>query len=968
MTDPNVADESLRGAGEGSDLTRIQQLLWAGQQLHPAVPLYNMALAYELTGPLDVARFERAVCGVIARADALRTVFSSDDGAPSRRVAAPGTWTLPRVDFSSREDGPTRARIWMADRVRRVFDPAEPLFDTALLAVGPGRHIWYINQHHLITDGWSTALLYREVAEAYEALRSGGASSTDPLPAYDEHLEQERALLGSRAHDKAVEHWRAQLEDVVPMALYGKREERRSTASERRTVSLGAERSEALRTLAERPEARGLTSHLSLFNVFAASLFAFIHRVSGERRVAVAAPSHNRRTETDKSTLGVFMEVFPLVVEIDEEDSFADLLQRTARASAGFVRYALPGASQPHVNDSCNVVLNYIQASFPPFGNLRMRSEWLHPGHADLAHDLRVQVHDFDEAGTFVLHFDLSTERFDEGERKALVRHFLTLLDAFVADPERPIDAPSLADPNERSRRLANEVRPEPAPEGTVLQRIAAHVERMPDRPALICGEETWSYRDLDAAAQRVADRLATRGVAGGTVALMATRRPETVAALLGVLRAGAAYIPLDPAHPVDRLRLLIEESRPSVLLVDDEEASRFADLGLERLSPASLARGPSRPPPAHAVEAGSPAPDDLVYVLYTSGSTGRPKGVMVTHRSLLAYADWAVRTYWCGEPLSAPFFTPLTFDLTVTSIFGPLLAGGSIVVYPLEEAAVDTALLRVLEEDRVEVVKLTPAHLALLRGRDLSGSRIRRLIVGGANLRSDVARAAWDAFGGRVEIHNEYGPTEATVGCMIHRFDPEATGASVPIGRAAGPARVRLVDDRPRPVPRGIIGQILVGGSVVARGYLDRPEETAARFVEDPAHPGDIAYRTGDIGRELLDGTIEFLGRRDRQIKLHDVRIEPGEIEAALADVPGVEACVVDLVQEAKSSGPDHRCARCGLGSDYPGAAFDDEGVCSVCRTFERYEERTRSYFQSMERLEEIFAGRPGPASSTAS
>jgi len=950
-------------------LTRIQRLLWAGQELHRGVPLYNMALAFEFDGSLNIAHLERALQSVIERADALRTVFRATDGTPSRHVLESSDWRLRTVDLSADPDPQSALRSWLEDRVQRCFDLADPPFDTVLLKLAPERHVWYVNQHHLITDGWSTALLYREVAEAYRQARTGELPDAPALPSYEEHVAVERSIAGSGAHTKASEHWRSQLANIQPVPLYGKRTARQNTSSERRTVPLSAEQSSALRALAQRPEASALTNHLSQFNVFAATLFAFLHRVSGESRFAIAAPAHNRRSAKAKATLGVFIEVFPLGVRIDPDDTFADLLRRTSKAGAGFVRHALPGASPPGLNRSCNVVLNYIPASFPDFDGLETRSEWLHPGHADLAHDVRLQVHDFDETGEFVLHFDLSTERFDADERDSLVSHFLNLLQAFVDDPDQLLGTPSLADSAEQARLLEGvSTGGEPVSEGTVVDRFEATVANTPDRTAVVCGDVAWSYRDLHERADRIARHLVARGAAEGTVGLVATRHPEILAAILGTLKAGAAYVPLDPSHPADRLRFMLSETEPAVVLARDVDSATLPNVGVTPVSLDSILAD-SDSIIANSSEQGAdevlrlPSPDDLAYVLYTSGSTGRPKGVRVTHRSLVTYSDWAARTYWEDAPLSVPLFTPLTFDLTITSMFAPLLAGGCIVVYPSSDSDIDSAFLDVLEEDRVDIVKLTPAHLALLRGRDLSGSRIRTLVVGGADLRTDVALAAWQTFAGQVTIYNEYGPTEATVGCMFHRYDPEAPSrTSVPIGRAAAGARIYVVDESARPVPDGIVGEIVVGGAGVSLGYLDRPVETAERFVEDPARPGEMAYRTGDLGRSLPDGTIEFVGRNDRQAKVHGIRVEPGEVEAAIANEPGIDACVVDYVEATGHEEPDFHCLRCGLASNYPDVSFDEVGICSVCRTFEQYEQRAFNYFQPMDRLREIFEAEPGP------
>jgi amino acid adenylation domain-containing protein len=360
---------------------------------------------------------------------------------------------------------------------------------------------------------------------------------------------------------------------------------------------------------------------------------------------------------------------------------------------------------------------------------------------------------------------------------------------------------------------------------------------------------------------------------------------------------------------------------------------------------------------PTGAGDSPGPAHDTLAYVLYTSGSTGQPKGVEVTHGSLADYVAWAARRYADGERLTWPLFTSPAFDLTLTSIFVPLASAGTILVYPDEPGASALLVRRVFEDDEADVVKLTPSHLALLRDLDLSRARVRRLIVGGEDLTRATALAIHDASGGRAEILNEYGPTEATVACMLHRFDPTTdTGASVPVGRPADNAHIHVLDGFGNPTPRGVPGEICVGGPRVARGYRRRADLTARVFVPDPFDADGRLYHTGDIGRWLPNGTLEYLGRRDHQVKVRGVRIELGEIEAALAAYPAIDACVAQVSASGHTE-RDWRCQRCGLEGAHPEARLDDEGVCGVCRRFETERERVARYFGTMEDVRAMLA-----------
>lgn len=448
---------------------------------------------------------------------------------------------------------------------------------------------------------------------------------------------------------------------------------------------------------------------------------------------------------------------------------------------------------------------------------------------------------------------------------------------------------------------------------GLFLEQVA----RTPDAEAIRFADRALTYRELDRRANQMAAHLITLGVGSHQVVVLAMDHSiEVVCAILGVLKTGAAYAPVDPTIPRARLASILQDiakemggTRP-VLVTQARltshvpgEAARVVTLDADF---ASIEACPTSAPAAVV------APDAVAYVIFTSGSTGTPKGVMIQHRSLVNYIWWANNRYAQGERLAWPLFSSLAFDLTVTSIFTPLISGGRIVVYREDPGTHGMAILRIVRDGVADIVKLTPAHLTMIKDMDLGATRIRRLIVGGEDFKTELARAITDRFGRPVEIYNEYGPTEATVGCMIHRFDRDADAApSVPIGRPAANARVYVLDDQLHPVPYGVIGEMYLAGDGLARGYFNRPELTAKAFVlaadprqthaaAAPAGTGDVErlYKTGDLARWTADGRMEFLGRADHQVKIGGFRIELGEIEACLLKHADIRAVVVDVAR----------------------------------------------------------------------
>jgi len=500
----------------------------------------------------------------------------------------------------------------------------------------------------------------------------------------------------------------------------------------------------------------------------------------------------------------------------------------------------------------------------------------------------------------------------------------------------------------------------------TIIDLFLQQVAVTPDEEAIRFRDEALTYRQLNDRASQLARHLRALGVGRGElVVVFMDHSIEVVCAILGILKAGAAYAPVDPAAPRERLAFMLEDVAdglggilPTVIthsrLLDrlPSTASRVVtlDAGFDSIAeyPVSDVRS-------------QVSPNDLAYVIYTSGSTGKPKGVMIEHRSLVNYIWWAKEKYSHGERLSWPLFSSLAFDLTVTSIFTPLLTGGRIVVYREDSGLPGMVILDVVEDDAVDIVKLTPAHIAMIKNLSLRTSRIRKFIVGGEDFKTALARDLTRNFGYPVQIYNEYGPTEATVGCMIHRYDIENDfGASVPIGVPAANVGVYILDAHLHPVSAGVIGEMYLAGDGLARGYFNRPELTAQKFLvaEDPRQNGNTLrlYKTGDLARWSGSGQMEFLGRADHQVKIGGARIELGEIEARLLQHPEIRECVVDVVSSASAETVKvDYCTRCGLASSLPGTTYDSEGVCNLCRAYESYADKAEAYFKTPEEFKSI-------------
>ncbi|MFK7888465.1 MAG: amino acid adenylation domain-containing protein [Gammaproteobacteria bacterium] len=933
-------------------LTRSQQLIWTGQQLQPSEPLYNMALSFRIQGDLDTAAFERAFALLLQQADALRITFGERDGVVHQYVNDALEYTVETVDLTTADAPEIALSNWQSARAQQQFDLSRCLFDSCLIKMGQSDHVWFFNQHHLTTDAWSTAVLYRQMSQLYTAEISGTQDDVASLPAFVDYIEKEQASRHSKSAVRADTFWSEALKQPFePSSFYRATPAERTGRTHRFACDFGAQRTRQLEQLVAAPPFAAITPELARFQYFATVYFAWLHRLGGEQHLSIGTPSHNRSAATLKRTPGMFIEVFPLQVTISDGESFTSLYKKVALATRNLLLNAPAGTTSHAHHRAYDVVLNVITAQYGDFAGHDMTSTWVHADHGDRGHLVRIQVEDFDRADALRVHLDLHEDVFVGDDVERARRDFLTLNDAMLKSPEQQIARVSLIDDAGTAHKLAlgASQATTPPPERTVVELIDEQARSAPDATALFLGAQTMSYHALAACSQTLAETLEQHGVQrGDRVALALPRSRRAVIAMLAIQRLGAAYVPIDIAYPAQRIQLMLEDAEPRLVVTDP---------ALNIALPANVTQYAltNIPTPGDAELTSRATLEDIAYIIYTSGSTGRPKGVEVRHAGLANYATWAARAYHDGAAAGWPLFSSLAFDLTVTSIFAPLIDGGCLVIYPENQDSDGLAIRDVIEDNRVDVIKLTPAHLSLILPMDLSASKVRTLIVGGEDFKVSLARAVSRQFDDKVTLYNEYGPTEATVACMIHRFDPtQNTGLSVPIGRAIDHAHIYVVDAAGQLMPRGAIGEIAIGGVGVARGYRQRDGLNAERFCPNPFRDGEILYRTGDLARWRDDGALAYHGRRDDQVKVNGVRVELGDIEAALAAVPGVTAAAARLTVTEETA-EETFCQRCGLSGRHPNARLDNDLVCHICRVYHDERERALKYFGSLDDLQRI-------------
>ena len=800
------------------DLTQSQSSLWAGQQLSPDEPLYNMAFTFTIKGAIKIESFQTAFQKLVNNVDALRTTFFMQEGVPKQRILPTLDYVVEVQDWSA--DPNNEIKTWAENRSQKQFDLTECCFDSVLIKKEDNCFIWYFNQHHLITDAWSVSVLYQTFVDYY-LYQEGKLEEIVKVYPFQNYLDFEKTA------GKQKNYWKNQSTKQPKLPkLYGRKNSESTTKALRYCLELGQERSQRLNEFIAQREVRSFTKDLSLFNVFATVLFAYLYRISGQRHLSFGIPAHNRSSPKYKKTAGLFIEIFPLTVELDEKERFGDLLKKVKIETNNFLRYAQPRSGNPELSRSFNVLLNYINVQFPDFGGFPKQTEWIHPRSSDPGHHLRIQVTDFDNTGNLQIYFELNEAVFDPFLQEIVPNHFFQLMDTMMIDLEQPIDNSNIITPAEQLTLKALNHSHELFEMVDVIQLFEQKVNETPTAVAVLFQQKKISYQELNEKANQLANHLKQQDISvGKRVALFLKRSPELLISILGVLKAGATYVPIAADYPKERIHYMLKDSRAAMvitqesvldLLPDDKPITLVLDKEILSIENQSINFVTTK------IDS-----DQLAYIMYTSGSTGKPKGVMITHKSLGYYIQQAKKQYAITEDTTMPLFTSVGFDLTVTSLFTPLIAGGKIVVYEKSGTGPDLSIFDVLEENVVDTVKLTPSHLGLLEAKDLKDSNIRTLVVGGENFSTALARQIMEYLGSEIEIFNEYGPTEATVGCIVHKFNPNSTTHSVPIGKPFPKTEAFILNDSKQPVPIGAPGELHISGLGLAKGYWNATEQT---------------------------------------------------------------------------------------------------------------------------------------------
>jgi enterobactin synthetase component F len=876
-------------------LATAQRGMWMGEKIAPQGALYNLAECCEILGEINPEIFLAATRRLTDEAETCRVQIIDTDEGPAQLLLPSYPGELPYFDFSSYDDAAERADTWMREDVTRRLDIAlEPLWFAALFKIDEQRYFWYQRCHHISLDGFGAGVLIRRLSDIYNALIKGEEPEENVFFGLREQLAEEQAYRDSKRYARDKEYWNQAMAGL-PEPLSLSKGGERSGGLRRSSIELSLAHSARLRAVAEQYSG-------TLPQLMISLLAAYIYRMSGAEDLVFGMPVSARVSRQQRSTPCMMANAVAIRLAMAADLSMPDLVSQVASTVRSALRHqqyryeelrrdlGLLGQGQQ---------IAWVGVNIEPFDyDLRFgeASTLCHNLSNGTIEDLTTFVYDRGSQQPIRIDMDANPALYTQAELDEHASRLQRVVEAVLACPEIELGKIELLGTEERETLLFqwNDTA-KALPETTVIDLFEAQAARTPDAVAAIDARGKISYARLNDDANLLAGVLREAGAQRGElIAVALPRGTAMLGALLAVQKSGAAYLPLDPDAPAERIAAILQEAKPRLMLGDTESLARLcpegqAQLDLARLSLPELAAQRPVTGPRDPIAA-----DDPVYVIYTSGSTGRPKGVVIDHRNLLNFILSMQEELDLGEHSRVLALTTVAFDIATLELYLPLICGAASVIADRDTARDPEALTRFIQSNHVSVVQATPSHWQLLMMNNQAALKGIQALVGGEALPASLAQQLGRL--GPAPI-NLYGPTETTVWSSLMRLQGDDLTAP-PIGRPIWNTQLYVLDSACAPVPVGVVGELYIGGEGVAQGYLHRPELTAERFMPNPFAEGQI-YRTGDLVRWREDGVLEYLGRNDFQIKIRGFRVEVGDIEAAINKWPGISSSAVVLAED---------------------------------------------------------------------
>jgi amino acid adenylation domain-containing protein len=881
-------------------LSFAQQRLWFLDQLEPNSPLYNIARAVRLSGILSVEALQKALDTIVARHEALRTTFVFVEDSPVQVVVESRSVELTMIDLSRWPEAEREAKVHhlLIAEARRPFNLSHDLMLRAtLLRLSEQEHALLLVMHHIASDGWSMGIFLRELSALYAAFATGEPSPLPELPIqYADFAIWQRQWLQGEVLEKQLTYWKRQLGGNLPVLELPADRPRPAVQTYR-----GACFSFVLsKTLSAALKALGRREGVTLFMVLLAAFKVLLSRYTGQEDIAVGTPIAGRTRVETEGLIGFFVNTLVLRTDLSGDPTFRELLGRIQEMALGAYAYQeapferLVEELRPERNLNHSPlfqVLFVLQNASRSV--LELPSLAVHPLEVDRGtakFEVTLSLVEEEEGIRGVLEYN--TDLFEAATITRMLGHFRSVLEGIVANPEQRLSELPLLAAAEAQQLLGewNNTKKAYPQDQCLHQLFEAQVAQTPEAIAVVCGKQHLSYQELNKRANQLAHHLQSLGVGPEVlVGLCMERSLELVVGLLGILKAGGGYVPLDPTYPSERLAFMLADAQVAVLLTQSRLVEGLpvqeAQVVCLEADGAGLAQQSQENPVSGTTAA------NLAYVIYTSGSTGKPKGVQIPHGAVVNFLHAMRQHPGLTNQDTLLAVTTLSFDIAALELYLPLSVGARVVMVSREVAADGVQLLEELTTAGATVMQATPATWRLLLEAGWQGSKQLKILCGGETLPREVANQLRERGG---SLWNLYGPTETTIWSTLSRID--SAPGPVPIGRPIANTQIYILDRHLHPVPIGVAGELYIGGAGMARGYLNRPALTAEKFIPHPFsdEPGARLYKTGDLARYRPDGSIEYLGRLDQQVKVRGFRIELGEIEIALSHHPAVQQAVV--------------------------------------------------------------------------
>lgn len=869
-------------------LTHPQKRIWYIDKINTSSPLHNIGGCLSIYEDIDVVFIKETINLIIKNNEGLRLRVSEKENEPIQYVQNFEYETIDFLDFSNRKNPRKEFEEWSEELFKRSFNLEDnKLYYFAIYKISEKEYGVLLNIHHIISDGWSITLIQKQICETYSKLINDKEINIDQCYSYLDFIKVEEEYLNSDRFIKNKKFWKDKFSDIPEEFLY---KTSNSLEGKRQCFNIDSELSSKIKKFADEKKC-------SLNTFFITMLLIYINKITYKKDLVIGTPVFNRTSKSQKNMIGMFTSTVPFRFKLDTGLRIEDLIKLVNKElKLCFLNQKYPydllindfELSKKGYDSLFKMCVNYYNSKYDNDMNgidVDMKEYYC----GNQSYSLQLTVKEWEE-NRITLNFDYKTVEYSDLEIKTMYETLINIINQTLDDESLLVNNINLVNKKESNYKLYDlNSTTSYYPKKTVCELFEEQVIKAPNKIVVEFKEEILTYKELNEKSNQLANHLREKGIdKKSIVSIIETHSIELMVSILGVLKTGASYLPIDPSYPTERINYMLKDSKSTILITNFKlnneikfqgNITNIKDIDIDRYSKNNLIKTNDL--------------NDLVYIIYTSGSTGKPKGVMLEHQGLTNYIWWANKMYLKDEDEVMALYSSISFDLTVTSIFTPLISGSKIVIYDNDES--EFVLYKILRENKATVLKITPAHLTLLKDMDNTKSNIKKLIVGGEDLKVDLAKEVYNSFSKNIEIFNEYGPTETVVGCMIYKYDEEEDrGVSVPIGHPADNVQIYILDNELNAVPTGFVGDLYVSGDGVARGYLNMDELTKERFIQNMFIKGKRMYKTGDTARYLENGTIEYVGRIDNQVKIRGHRIEIGEIEKYLLENESVKDAVV--------------------------------------------------------------------------